>query len=442
MTRSLLSQVALHLKSKGMMDAAIRRNPWIRRRVLNTIDRWHDLSSTDIATLGDDLTNRSLRAARRTPYGRERSGNYRDWPILDRDLVRKAPQSFANPLHLVRVPASTGGTTGNPLKLWRSMECIVAEQCFLDDLLAPHGFSMHGSRVAVLRADKVKDANDNDPPYGRLTHGGKRLALSTPHLNQRTMNWFCKALQDFAPLILWVYPSAALSFLKLLERSHGSLNIPVILASSEVLSPELHAALERRFGCDVINYYGQAERVCFAHSTKPNEFYFNPCYGRVELIPSDPSEDPSVRRFKIIGTSHWNAAMPLVRYETGDSLVVPQSYDAADLGEVTLGRKPFIRLEGREGEYLLTGDGVRIIGLNQIPRELNNVLQLQLVQHSFDAVAINVVAMPSFSSQDAKQILQQARAKIPASITITVDVVDHLTVNVRGKAPFVLRMMD
>jgi len=131
-----------------------------------------------------------------------------------------------------------------------------------------------------------------------------------------------------------------------------------------------------------------------------------------------------------------------VRYETGDSLVVPQSYDAADLGEVTLGRKPFIRLEGREGEYLLTGDGVRIVGLNQIPRELNNVLQLQLVQHSFDAVAINVVAMPSFSSQDAKQILQQARAKIPASITITVDVVDHLTVNVRGKAPFVLRMMD
>ena len=72
------------------------------------------------------------------------------------------------------MPASTGGTTGVPLKLWRSIECVVAEQAFVDDLLAPYGYSMHGSRVAVLRADKVKDLSDTSPPYGRLTHGGRR----------------------------------------------------------------------------------------------------------------------------------------------------------------------------------------------------------------------------------------------------------------------------
>lgn len=424
------------------MDFAIRRNPLVRRRVLNTIDRARSLSPAVTGALNDELTRRTLRLARRTHYGRGRNEIFADWPILDGDLVRKAPQDFVNPLSLARIPASTGGTTGMPLKLWRSMECVVAEQAFLDDLLAPYGFSMHGSRMAVLRADKVKDPNDTEPPYGRLTHGGRRLMLSTPHLNSGTVRWFSEALQNFAPSVLTVYPSAALSFMNLLELTDARVNIPVILASSEMLSPTLHVALERCFGSQVINHYGQAERVCLAYSTKPNEFYFNACYGRVELVPVDESEDPLFRRLRIVATSHWNSAMPLVRYDTGDYLVVPKSYGEFDVAEVAMGKRHFIRLEGRDSEYLLTSEGVRIIGLNQIPREVNNVLQLQLVQQSFNSVAINVVALPGFSSRDAKQILQQARVKLPGSMEISVNLVDHLTANSMGKTPFVVRMLD
>ena len=383
-----------------------------------------------------------MRSARRTPYGREHTESLADWPILDGDLVRKRPRDFVNPLSLARVPASTGGTSGMPLKLWRSLECVVAEQAFLDDLLAPHGFSMHGSRMAVLRADKVKDPGDTRPPYGRVTHGGRRLMLSTPHMNSGTVRWFCDALEDFAPSVLTVYPSAALNFMKLLERSDVRLSIPVILSSSEMLSSTLHVALEHYFGCQVINRYGQAERVCHAYSTRPDEFYFNPCYGRVELVGVDGSDDPLFRRLRIVATNHWNSVMPLVRYDTGDYLLVPQGYSEADIAEVVQGRRPFIRLEGRDGEYLLTSEGVRIIGLNQIPREVNNVLQLQLVQRSFDSVTVNVVALPSFSSKDAKQIVQQARDKIPGSIEISVNVVDHLAANAAGKTPFVLRMLE
>jgi len=85
---------------------------------------------------------------------------------------------------------------------------------------------------------------------------------------------------------------------------------------------------------------------------------------------------------------------------------------------------------------------LRIIGLNQIPRELNNVLQLQFIQHSHRRVTINVVATPYFSSQDTGQILRQARAKIPSNIELSVEVVDRPALNARGKAPFVLRQMD
>jgi phenylacetate-CoA ligase len=340
------------------------------------------------------------------------------------------------------VPASTGGTTGVPLKLWRSIECVVAEQVFIDDLLAPYGHSMHGSRVATLRADKVKNLSDTGPPYGRLIHGGMRLLLSTPHMNERTVGWFCEALCDFAPSVLWAYPSAALNLMKLTERTSLQLKFPILLASSETMSPVLHLALERHFSCRVINYYGQAERVCLAHSAKPTEFHFNPWYGWVELLGAEECEEELARRVNIVATGYWNAVMPLVRYETGDTLLVPKSYGESEIADVALGRRPFIRLEGREGEYLLTRQGVRIIGLNQIPREVANILQVQLVQRDFESVVINVVPTCTFSSNDAAQLLDQAKAKIPTSIQLTLNVGDHLATNARGKAPFVIRMID
>ena len=442
MLRSVLSQIAPSMKSYGATDIAVRNNPLIRRRVLAAIDQARRCGTDELAALSEALTMRSLRAARRTRYGRRRAESLSDWPVLSREQLRGRPGDFVNPLALPRIPASTGGTTGMPLKLWRSLECVVAEQTFIDRLLAPHGASLHGSRVAVLRADKVKDTSDPEPPYGRVSHHGARLTLSTPHLNARSIAWFCRALRDFAPTVLWVYPSAALSLLNLLEAAGERVQVPVVLASSEVLSATLHRALEQTLGCRVVNYYGQAERVCLAYSRRPEEFYFDPCYGRVQLSEIESDDDPSVRRFSVIATSQWNSAMPLVRYETGDSLAVPRDYTESDLADVTLGRKPFLRLEGREGEYLLGEDGVRIIGLNQVPRELNNVLQLQFIQQTPRAVTINVIATPSFSSQDAEQIMRQARAKIPSTIGLAIKIVDSPVLNAKGKAPFVMRMMD
>jgi phenylacetate-CoA ligase len=261
-------------------------------------------------------------------------------------------------------------------------------------------------------------------------------------MNARTLGWFCDALHDFAPSVLWAYPSAALNLMKLTERTSLPPKLQILLVSSETLSPALHLALERHFSCRVINYYGQAERVCFAHSVKPTEFYFNPWYGRVELLGTEECEEEPVRRVNVVATGYWNAAMPLVRYETGDTLLVPKSYGENEIADVALGRRPFIRLEGRDGEYLLTRQGLRIIGLNQIPREVPNILQVQLVQRDFESVVINVVGTSAFSSKDAAQLLDQAKAKIPMSIQLTLNVGDHLVTNARGKAPFVLRMID
>jgi phenylacetate-CoA ligase len=383
--------------------------------------------------------NRAIKSAQQTVYGKNRPDDASQWPILEKDYLRTHPLDFVNPWKPVRIPAGTGGTSGIPLKLWRSIECIVAEQVFLDALLEPYGLGMHHSRMAVLRADTVKSTDDIAPPYGRLSHGGKRLTLSVPHLNPDTLPWFHDALQRFNPSILWVYPSAVVNLLTLLDRTGLRLSIPVIMTSSEMLSGSTHQALEQYFNCTVVNYYGQAERSCFAFSTKPNEFYFNPAYGRVELTISKSNEGSTEHCAKIIGTHYWNHVMPLMRYNTGDFIYVPKEYGEKELSEIAAGTRPFSGLAGRDGEYVITKDGMRIIGLNQIPREIEHVSQMQLIQSDFNTLHINVLAMPGFSPKDARQILDQAKAKLPHTMEVSVQAVDCLQKTLRGKTPLIIR---
>jgi phenylacetate-CoA ligase len=449
MLRPFLLKASAYTKTDGIVDRFIRYNPIIRRRLLPIILQNKDASVEAESTLQNDLTERTLSAAQATRYGAGRGTKLAAWPLLEKDTLRESAKDFISPSALLRLPAATGGTTGIPLRLWRSLEQVVAEQIFLDELLGRYGHDMRRSRLAVLRGDRVEGpawiaaraSSVADFPYGRLTHNGKRLTLSSPHLNRQTLPWFYETLQRFAPSILWVYPNMALNLLNLMQDTRRKLEIPIILSSSETMSASLHRALAGFFNSKIINYYGQAERVCFAYSTEPGVFYFNPRYGRVELRePRLP--DASGRNLEIIGTGYWNLAMPLVRYRTGDLIRVPSNYAAQELEEVAAGKRPFPEILGRDQEYILTREGIRITGLNQVPKEVQNVFQIQIIQLDLDTVIIKLIPMPGYSENDAKKIMENARLKIPASINIRIETAAKLQVTKRGKAPYVLRAFE
>lgn len=429
MLRSLLLKSVPRAKAGGAVDFFIRYYPPLRRSVLKAMQ---DSGERDTRLLA-----RSILSAQKTLYGKAKTAEFTSWPVLEKEQLRAKPDDFLNPAVKLRIPAATGGTTGVPLKLWRSFESIVAEQMFIDELLAPYGFSMR-SKVAVLRADSIKATEDTSPPFGRISHRGKRLTLSSPHLNAQTIAWFHDAIRRFEPEVLWVYPSMGLNLMTLLQQANLSLSIPVILASSENLSASAHASLAAFFNCRVVNYYGQAERVCLAVSNAPGEFYFHPAYGKVELL-SPTAASAQEMTVKIIATSYWNQCMPLVRYNTGDLLYLPGDYTQAEIEEVASGKRPFSAIAGRDNEFLVTREGMRIIGLNQIPREIKNTYQMQLVQTDPESLVICVLAMPAFNADDAKEIIEHARAKIPASIRVSVEKAERLQTNQRGKTPLVIR---
>lgn len=429
------------LRSSSIGDVLVRRTPLLYGHYRSVLRRAQYATADERRADRTRLTSRTLRLARETAYARAQGlrGLYEDWPILEKGTLRDTGETMTRKSLLPTGQAETGGSTGIPVALTRSWQSVVFEQAALDHLVAQYGgIEWHRARIAVLRADNIKDPSDTSLPFWRLERNGTTLAMSTVHLNANTASAYVDALGQFEPNILWVYPSALQSLCGLINGPAPKIpGLNLVLSSSEVLSSETHRLGESTFGTPVLDYYGQAERVSLSYSIDGTNHYFLPTYGRAELLYSHSEEDHDL--YDVVGTSYWNDAQPLVRYRTGDHARLPKGLTRQDIDDIALGLRPFFGIAGRTDEFLLSPDGARILGINHIPRGIPNMVQMQVHQRRADHVEIWVVPQAGFSEETQRLILAKARLKIPASISIDIVQVSGLHRTARGKAPLLVR---
>ena len=283
--RQILTRYETWLKATRLSNDAARYNPLHYGFVRRSIEGYERLGFEERQARSQWQIRRVLQQARKTVYGRERSLDLAVWPILDKRAIRDRPSDFARRT-LVRVPAATGGTTGTPLRLTRSLRGVAAEQAFIDSLLGA-GHSFRTDKVAVLRAFVVKDRADDEPPFGRVTQAGRCLMLSSYHLSRKNAWWYAGELVRFKPDVLFAYPSMLARLVNLLGEGTPRPAIPTILVSSETIPNGLRAEAQAQLSGRLIDFYGLAERVCFAWSKDGDNYYFSPAYGRTELLASD-----------------------------------------------------------------------------------------------------------------------------------------------------------
>jgi phenylacetate-CoA ligase len=426
------------LKLLKIGDAAVRRNPWFYAHAQKTLAR---LDAADLPARRDwtrDRLEEVLWSARRSQYGKRVRGTkeLHTWPLLSKAAVHAAPASFCAQWPLLMVAASTGGTSGTPLRLFRSLRSIAFEQACLDNMTQKLGAHGQQARWAVLRTDAIKDPNDFRPPYWVHGNGGSRMVFSSGHLNASTVATYARALSSFDPDVLMGYPTSLESLCVLLERTGTSLRLRRVLCSSEMLSARVWHEAQRLLGCALLDYYGQAERVAFAYATAPGEYRFLPGYAHVELVQVGVEEDQSI--YEIVGTSLWNLSMPLVRYRTADLIRVPSAWGPTELEELTLGLRTFSGVLGRSGDILLTPEGVKVTGISHFHRDVPHVLRIQVIQESLHRVRILVLAGMQYSAHDEESLAANVRLKLPQSMRVDIVRAESLERTARGKTPFVI----
>ena len=438
-----------------LQDALLSGRGWLRRRLREgrqfsalldeaLATQW--LSPTALAEYQASALRRVLDHASDTVpfYRRRRDSSARhehpaQWlaglPLLTKAEVRAAGDDIRSSSH--RWPmfkGSTSGTTGTPLVLLQDLHAITRENVFLARQLHWAGWTP-GCKRAWIRGDMVTPVEQREPPYWRTNHAESMLMLSSYHLSESSAAAYVDALAAFAPAVIQAYPSS-IGFIANWLDSHGRdyAGPPLrgIVTSSEAMSDEQIACIERRFGCRVFDWYGQFERVAAVGTCEHGGRHVISDYSYVELVPTDDG------CLEIVGTGFNNLAMPLIRYRTGDQVELPE----AGAAPCPCGRAfPLVkRVVGTRNDDTLELPGKRVVGrVGYIFHDIERILESQIRQSSDGAIRILVVTAGEFPPEQRNALLRQARERLGRDVPISVERVNEIPRGRNGKRMFIVR---
>jgi phenylacetate-CoA ligase len=426
------------LKALELGERYIRRSWLYYPEAVRTFFRLQEASLDERKAFAERRLETVLRAASKTAYGREFRGKpLHEWPLLPKERVRGREEEFLTRPKWLTSHGSTGGTAGIPLKLYRSLQSICYEQATYDYPLLKRGLNPLSIRIAILRGDNLKDPSDLEPPFWKFVANGRKLIFSSNHLCPKTVRDYYQALKEFAPDCLFAYPTSLESLCLLMRENELSLRIPLVIATSEAMRTEARVLAMQVLNAEVLHSYGAGERVAFAWSEQLEEYFMFAGYGYVELIPV--SEDETSRTYEIVGTGFWNNAMPLVRYRMADLITLPKD---ANPEPIRWGMQSFRGVQGRQSDYLISPEGARLMGIDHFPREVDNVLRMQVIQPAPEFVRVLVIPAQGFGQQNLEQIQRNIRRKLPQSMRVQIEIVDELVRTPTGKTPYVIREFE
>jgi phenylacetate-CoA ligase len=163
-----------------------------------------------------------------------------------------------------------------------------------------------------------------------------------------------KYCEKVRPVFMYGYSSALHRFAKFLDENGidgSSLNLKVIICTSEVLYEHQRKLLEKVFGCRAINEYGAAEVGIIAfecpeggiHITSENVF--------LEILADGkPVKDGEMGEVVITGLRNYG--MPLIRYRLGDLATI--SYEKCSCGR---GLPLLKSINGRDNDLVICENG-------------------------------------------------------------------------------------
>jgi len=440
---SAVTSVAGYFKKHMLGQSLIRRNPYFYDRACADLEEVEGLDLAGRRAWAKERVAQTLQLAATTEYGKSVRGGdtLQDWPLLEKELLRENLKAFLSGSEWLAAPATTGGTSGVPLKVLRSLQAIVFEQASIDRVIATAGADVRTARTVVLRGDNPRDLELSPNPECEYINGGRMLTMSANSVTHVSVEHVANTLEKFSPELLCAYPTALETLARYLRDSNRRLSIPAVVTSSEVVRPEAWRLTEQMFGARLHDYYGQAERIAFAYATAPREYRFSCAYSFVEFVPYDgqvlPPHAPH-RLYEVIGTSYWNNVLPMVRYRTGDLVRVPVDWGEHELEELSLGLRPFEGVLGRQQEVIVCPQTVRLSGLGFVPRDIGNVIRMQVVQEDMEQVRIFVLPTSEFCTDDAENLLANARSRIPPEVNISVEIGSRLERTPRGKTPLIV----
>lgn len=363
-------------------------------------------------------------------------------PILSKEDVRENADRLlvVDPSYADIV--STSGSSGRPLQFYLDKDRSVKEWAFITHIWGRIGYRYHHRR-AVLRGVFMPNVDIKPWEYDAAL---RELRLSPFHLIPDIMDKYLALIRKCRINFIHGYPSAiailASHALRIGWRPPDDLI--GILPISETLFPHQRELLRRAFGdIAIMPFYGLSEKVAIAGEVldEPDVYEFEPLYGITEIVDDsgEPVTTPGASG-RIVSTGLLSKAMPLLRYDTGDTGTLVQLPAPENCFRL---RVKGIRSR-RGQEFLVSTKGalISMAALNIHSPAYAHIQEFQFHQDTPGLATVRIVPLPGRQYRDFEPFVEEIQTKVGSDIVFRLELVDSLKSNPRGKRSFIEQKLD
>jgi len=433
---------------RGLYLRSWRYGPESERLIAAALDREHWSPEQCTAWQEERLAYVLHRAATRVPYyraqwaARRRQGDraswayLENWPILEKEALRRHPTAFVADDCTIRhmFHEHTSGTTGTPLDVWWSRQTVRAWYALFEARCRSWYGVSRRDRWAILGGQIITPRSQRRPPFWVWNAALHQLYMSSYHLAPELISYYFDALQRYRIRYIFGYTSSLYALAhEALRGDRKDLHMAVAIANAEPVFDYQRSAIAEAFHCPVRETYGMAEIVAAASECAGGKLHLWPEVGWVEVcqgtqpLTSGMSGD-------LVCTGLLNADMPLIRYRVGDSATLPVVTATRCCGRTF---PTLAALAGRTDDLLYTLDGRCIGRLDPIFKAHLPVREAQIIQEALDKIRVRYVPTADFTPAAARTMVQRLQERL-GMVDILLERVDEVPRENNGKFRAVL----
>lgn len=355
------------------------------------------------------------------------------FPILEKEELQQWPEQLtAQDWNSRYFRKTTGGSTGQPVTVFKNPEAIAQEMAAT--WLAYGWFGIGVGDPCVRFWGRPAGNLKRRFRYLAADIATHRVTLSAFGYSTSDMQRYMRTIRRFRPVYLYGYVSAIEDLARhvLTQRaSVDGLSLRAVVTTSEVLTVPQRQTIENAFVAPVQNEYGAGEVGPIAYECPAGSLHLIPTNQFVEILRENGEAADVGEPGSVVITDLTNEVMPLIRYRLGDT---------ASLGGTCSCGRSFPVLNnvfGRAYDFVEAPDGRRYHGeffmylFEDLRAHYPTIGQFQVIQTAPDSLLVRLRTKDQ-RTYVADAVKDALRKRLP-SIGVQVEFAERLERRPSGK---------
>lgn len=341
-------------------------------------------------------------------------------PLLSRDTVQNAGQQLVaeNARRFRPRMYRTSGTMGSPMSICLDRHANVLEFVYYWRHWSWAGYNL-GDCFAQLDSLYFLRRPGLAKVIWRWQPHLRRLLINSIQTGPAQAAEVAAAIRRYRPRFLNGVASS-LYFLAVCLRDAGidDLSFQAVFSKGEVMGPQYRTLVESVFHCPVLDSYGHMERTVAISQCLHGGYHVNSDYGLLQFENVKPVGNGPTSIGRAVGTSLYNLAMPLIRYDVEDDIELFNEPVQCPCGRTL----PLVKgIHGRSEDTITTPDGRFITSMFVLPELVTGAKLIQFIQKSPTQLQINVVPGNGWSDRQAALLVEYAQRLTGHDMAVRID---------------------